>query len=259
MGRDKAGIERPGGIRQIDHLVNLARQFEADPMISTNDSDVAPPGVKSLADLEPGSGPLGALQTFHARYPDEAVLVLSCDLFLLDLQTIEQLRDAHHPDSLATCFLNRVDGRPEPLCAIYEPAALAHVGDALASDRRCARHFLESLEPSTLTPSNPVALDNANSPADLAEAFSKITDGIFAKEITVLYFAKLREARGLDEERISTLANTGAGLYEDLRFKHRLPLDLASLRLARNGDFCDWSVRLRDGDEIVFIPPVAGG
>ena len=79
------------------------------------------------------------------------------------------------------------------------------------------------------------------------------------KTVHVLYFAKLRESRGLDEEKVETLACTPAGLYEELRFRHRLPLEIDSLRAARNGDFCAWDELLSDGDEIVFIPPVAGG
>ena len=73
------------------------------------------------------------------------------------------------------------------------------------------------------------------------------------------YYAKLREERGEHEEVIETLACTAGGLYEELRFKHRLSLRINVLRCARNGEFCDWKDRLEEGDEIVFIPPVAGG
>jgi molybdopterin converting factor small subunit len=31
------------------------------------------------------------------------------------------------------------------------------------------------------------------------------------------------------------------------------------LKVAINGEFTDWSTPLADGDEVVFIPPVAGG
>jgi len=265
MGRDKALIERSAGLqpgtptRQLDHLLALARSISPEVIVSTNDLDLDPAGAPTLPDLHPDAGPLAALEAFHAAQPGEPVLLLGCDLFLLDGATIRHLLDRREPGRPATCFANRIDHRPEPLCAIYEPSALARAADAIAAGKGCARHFLEELGPEVLELPNPVALDNTNTPAELKEAFAKLRHGVSPKSLRVLYFAKLREARGLDEERVETLACTAAGLYEELRFRHRLPLDTAALRCARNGDFCDWSTLLEADDEIVFIPPVAGG
>jgi molybdopterin-guanine dinucleotide biosynthesis protein A len=157
------------------------------------------------------------------------------------------------------CFANRIDERPEPLCAIYEPATLAKAQASIDKNDFCARHFIEAQQPKTLDLPNPVALDNANTPADLEEAFAKIKHGVVSKVVKVLYFAKLREERKLDEEAVETLACTTAGLYDELSFRHRFSLKLDALRCARNGDFCEWSTRIQADDEIVFIPPVAGG
>ncbi|MFC7336949.1 NTP transferase domain-containing protein [Haloferula chungangensis] len=259
MGRDKALIERPDGTRQLDHIIALAQSISGDILVSTNSPEIVPSGIPVLPDLNPGDGPLGALASFHQAYPAEAVLLIGCDLFLLDKATIEQLINAHSPDQSATCFKSRIDARPEPLCAIYESSALTKASSSLASNEYCARHFLEALHPKSLDLPTPAALDNANTPADLEEAFAKITEGVSNKSVKVLYFAKLREERGLDEEQVETLACTAAGLYDELSFRHRLSLKLDSLRCARNGDFCEWNTRLQPNDEIVFIPPVAGG
>ena len=259
MGRNKALIERPDGTRQLDHILALARSVVPDVILSTNDPDTAPDGTNTLPDLNPGDGPLGALASFHARYPDESVLLLGCDHFLIDRPTLAALLDGRDPTAMATAYPNRIDGRPEPLCAIYEASSLPLARTKLEAGDFCARHFLESLSPTLLELGNPVALDNANTPADLDEAFAKLTHGSARKTVRTLYFAKLREARGIDEEEVESWAHSCAGLYEELRFKHRLPLDLDALRCARNGDFCDWSTPIQDGDEIVFIPPVAGG
>lgn len=255
MGRDKTLIERPDGTRQIDHLVALVRRIGGEPVLSLPDGTGAPVALPVLHDAEPGAGPLAAL----AALEKGPVLVLGCDLFLLDEATLRHLLDRRDPARAATCFANRIDGRPEPLCAIYESAGLARAKEALAAGERCARHFLESLDPLTLELPHPAALDNANTPHELGECFAKLERGVTPKTVKVLYFAKLREARGLDDESVGTLACTPAGLYEELRFRHRLPLEIGSLRAARNGDFCAWDELLADGDEIVFIPPVAGG
>lgn len=259
MGQPKATLERPDGTRQLDHLVQLVRPFAGEVFLSTNSPELAPPGVTPLPDLHPGAGPLAALEAFHETFPGEPALLLGCDLFLLNETTLRELVDQHDPDAPATCFANRIDGRPEPLCTIYGTNALSKAAAAVAGDDRCARHFLESLDPRTLDLPESTALDNANTPGELAEIFCKIREGVSPKQVKVIYFAKLRESRGVDEEIVDSLACTAAGLYEEIRFRHRLPLAIDALRCARNGEFCDWEARIQPDDEIVFIPPVAGG
>ena len=79
------------------------------------------------------------------------------------------------------------------------------------------------------------------------------------KTVRVRYFAILREQRGLDEESVATGASTVAELYEELRALHGFTLSADRLRVAVNDDFEPWATDVRDGDVLVFIPPVAGG
>jgi molybdopterin converting factor subunit 1 len=79
------------------------------------------------------------------------------------------------------------------------------------------------------------------------------------KTVRVRYFAVLREQRGLDEETVATGAATALELYDELRALHRFTLPADRLRVAINEDFQPWSANLREGDTLVFIPPVAGG
>lgn len=79
------------------------------------------------------------------------------------------------------------------------------------------------------------------------------------KTVRVRYFAILREQRGLDEERVVTGAATAGELYEELRTRHRFTLPMERLRVAINDEFGSWTAAFRDGDALVFLPPVAGG
>jgi len=79
------------------------------------------------------------------------------------------------------------------------------------------------------------------------------------KTVRVRYFAVLREQRGLEEERVATEAATAGELYEELRIRHRFTLPADRLRVAINDDLKPWVAAVRDGDALVFIPPVAGG
>lgn len=80
-----------------------------------------------------------------------------------------------------------------------------------------------------------------------------------AVTVAVRYFAILREERGREEESLTTGAATVADLYGELRERFSFSLPADRLRVACNGDFVPWSRPLRDGDLVVFIPPVAGG
>ena len=75
--------------------------------------------------------------------------------------------------------------------------------------------------------------------------------------VDVRYFALFRERAGCDGERIATGAATVADLYTELQPRLGLPPDM--VRAAVNGDFVENDRTLREGDEVVFVPPVAGG
>jgi len=77
--------------------------------------------------------------------------------------------------------------------------------------------------------------------------------------IGIRYFAILREQRGLTEETLATGAATPSALYEELRARHGFTLPGDRVRAAVNDEFVAADAPLRDGDRVVFIPPVAGG
>lgn len=75
----------------------------------------------------------------------------------------------------------------------------------------------------------------------------------------IQYFAILREQRGVAQEKLTTSAATPAALYDELRARHAFTLTGDRIRAAVNDAFVDAATPLRDGDRVVFIPPVAGG
>jgi len=84
-----------------------------------------------------------------------------------------------------------------------------------------------------------------------------VNDG--THKLRLQYFASLREQRGLSREELVTSAATPARVYDELAARHGFGLPLSKLRVAVNGEFAGLDHPLNDGDEIVFIPPVAGG
>ena len=79
------------------------------------------------------------------------------------------------------------------------------------------------------------------------------------KNINIRYFALLRDQANRDSERRETISVTAQELYEELREDYGLTLTPSLVKVAVNGAFEPMEYRLCKDDEVVFIPPVAGG
>ena len=79
--------------------------------------------------------------------------------------------------------------------------------------------------------------------------------------INVVYFARYREALGMDGERLegsfATLDEVRKALIE--KGEQYAVLTEQNLMCARNQDLCKLDEPLTDGDEVAFFPPVTGG
>lgn len=78
-------------------------------------------------------------------------------------------------------------------------------------------------------------------------------------DIRVQYYAILREQAGISRETVTTTAPSSAALYAELAERHGFTLPASLMKVAINGEFAAWATPLSAGDEVVFIPPVAGG
>ncbi len=79
------------------------------------------------------------------------------------------------------------------------------------------------------------------------------------KSVKITYFAILKDERGLSEETLDTNVNTAEELFRELKSNHSLSLEPQHMRVAVNDQIVGWQHQLKGGDEIVFLPPVAGG
>lgn len=77
-------------------------------------------------------------------------------------------------------------------------------------------------------------------------------------QLQLRYFASLRDAAGVDAETV-THDGDAIALYGRLAQQHGFALPRDRVRVAVNGEFVAWTQPLRDGDEVVFLPPMSGG
>lgn len=79
------------------------------------------------------------------------------------------------------------------------------------------------------------------------------------KTVRVRYFATLREQAGRDRETVSTGAASLGDLYAELAARHGFGLGPSNIKASLNLEWVPLGHALSEGDEVVFMPPVAGG
>ena len=79
------------------------------------------------------------------------------------------------------------------------------------------------------------------------------------KTVSVQYFAVLKDLTGISEEVIKTSSLIASDLFKEICSRYHFTMPINQLRVAINDDFCEWDTQLKEGDKVVFIPPVSGG
>lgn len=263
MRRDKAVLVYRGK-SQLDRAFELASRHVAKVFVSVRPSQMTEPTRARkplIVDSVEGEGPIVGIRSALAAYPGVAWLVLACDLPFLSDAALERLLAERDPGALATAYLSAHDGLPEPLCAVWEPAAGSALSAYQAAGERCPRKFLRRHPARLIEPRDRHALDNVNTPEEYARAQDALISHAQTNpmQLKIQYFALMREQAGRSEETLETSAATPADLFSELNARYGFTLSREQLKVAVNSEFSEWSRRLSAGDAVVFIPPVAGG
>lgn len=140
MGRDKALLEIDG-----HPLIELAlyklRALGLSPRIVGPRSDLAV-FASVIPDIHPHSGPLGGIEAALVASDSVQNLFLPVDLPWLPVDFLRWMMErVEKTNALAT--IPRLQGRPQPLCAIYSKALLPHAQAALAAGDAKVMHAIE--------------------------------------------------------------------------------------------------------------------
>jgi molybdopterin-guanine dinucleotide biosynthesis protein A len=270
MQRDKAALSYHGK-PQLQWTYELLLQHCAAVFVSVRPEQRLEPtraGLPQIIDREGSNGPIAGISAALAEHPKVAWLVVACDLPFVDAATLTRLIEQRAAQRIATAYRSSHDGLPEPLCAIWEPAAREPLAAQTAAGLRCPRKFLINADTCLLDLPSAAALDNVNTTAEFAVAQTQLhaksagaepTIALPTIALKVQYFALFREQAGRSEELLDTTAATPEQLYRELQTRHPFKLNQQQLKVAVNAGFSDWQAALKSGDTVVFIPPVAGG
>lgn len=180
MGTDKASLVVGGDrLTQAQRAVGLLRKFCSRTCVSLRPGQAGPEGLEEipvLLDSPLAQGPLSGILAAFEEDPDAAWLVLACDLPFVREELLALLVARHTAGQAAPflAFASSRDGLPEPLCAIYGPAAFPILKRHAARGHFCPRHIMaeENAALVALPEGSAEALTNLNTPQDLEEAIA---------------------------------------------------------------------------------------
>ena len=171
MGRDKAWVELDGQ-PLIQIAVEKVRRLGVEETFISGrpGDDYSALQCPVLFDLEPGFGPLGGIERALRAASSPLVLVLAVDLPRMTATFLGTL--VAGCDRL-TGIVPRLNGRLEPLAAIYPRRCHALAFDCIARSRHAVREFAEAclreraVRTLTVATQDAGCLANWNRPADI--------------------------------------------------------------------------------------------
>lgn len=174
MKKDKSSLQFHGQT-QTAFGVELLSKFCEKVFISNRKEQKDDPDKKGFAQIHDAAqysniGPLGGILSAMTANSDVAWLVLACDLPFVKETTIETLLSKRNPQKIATAYKSSHDNLPEPLCAIYEPAARVQLLKFLSQDIHCPRKIMINSDVQLLEPSGKMDLENINNPDEFEQA-----------------------------------------------------------------------------------------
>ncbi|MEJ7738460.1 MAG: molybdenum cofactor guanylyltransferase [Chitinophagaceae bacterium] len=139
MGTDK-GLIIIGGTIRAKYVAAKLEPFKLPVVFSVNESQVSayaehisPDNL--VIDAVEAHGPLNGLLSVHNKFPDNDLLLLSCDILDLDEKTISTVLDVFQAEAKHDFIVYQDIDYAQPFCGIYRSAGLRKLLDNMQSHR----------------------------------------------------------------------------------------------------------------------------
>ncbi len=138
MGQDKALLTLGDHSTFYDRIC-AKMGFIPERFLSVNASqDLLAPGYTAVPDQHPGTGPMGGILSVLDRFAGQRLLVVACDMPCFTAREGARLLSLHRDED---ALVPVVDGRWQPLAAVYAPGMASLFREAL----RCGERRLRSV------------------------------------------------------------------------------------------------------------------
>jgi molybdopterin-guanine dinucleotide biosynthesis protein A len=159
MGRDKARLPFRG-VELAEVVASQVRQAAGSVTF------VGHAELDGIPDRYPSEGPLGGILTALHHTSADWNLIVACDMPELSAGFLERLLAETARTSAAIVLPYGVDGRPEPLCAVYHRRALADLEAAFARGIRKVTTAMEGIPVARFDVTEVAIFQNVNTPED---------------------------------------------------------------------------------------------
>lgn len=177
MGRDKAWLE-VGGRSMIERAIDVIQPVCSEIRILANRPEYARLGLPVIADENTNIGPLEAIRLALQHSSCPFAVLVGCDQPFLRPELFAYLLD-HIGEACAAVPVG-LDGRLQPLSAVYSTKALAAVSEQISSGQYKISNLFERV-PTQVIPFAEIAnlpgarlyFENVNTPEDYKKAKKK--------------------------------------------------------------------------------------
>jgi molybdopterin-guanine dinucleotide biosynthesis protein A len=183
MGFDKGSVNWHGK-EQRYFMADMLKAFCSEVFISCRDDQRKQIDTEysTLPDTFTGLGPYGAILSAFREKPDNAWLVIACDLPLLSEKTLDHLIENRNSSAIATAYQSSFENFPEPLITIWEPKSYPVLLSFLAQGYSCPRKVLINSDITLLDAPFPEELTNVNTPEDLETVKNSLRQKVLQNE-----------------------------------------------------------------------------
>ena len=174
-----------------------------------------------IVDSVTGEGPVVGIRSAFAAHPNVAWLVLACDLPFLSEAAIEGLLRRRDPGALATAYISAHDGLPEPLCAIWEPAAAPSTRRIPGRRRHLSAKIPDPPRRAFARSSGCARPRQRQYARGILQALAALETSA-PMQLKIQYYALMREQAGRSEETLRNLGGDAGGSLRRTRRALRL-------------------------------------
>jgi molybdenum cofactor guanylyltransferase len=163
MGSDK-GLLKLHANTWAQTAIDKVNELQISVVISVNkeqypdySSIFPPPQLITDNDSLKMKGPLCGVLSVHIEHPKEDLLILACDMPLMETELLKELM-THYNQDIADAFVFTNDGEPEPLCGIYKATGLDHILH-LYQTKQLPKHSMKYMLEHIITDTIPLTND----------------------------------------------------------------------------------------------------
>jgi molybdopterin-guanine dinucleotide biosynthesis protein A len=164
MGRDKALLPL-GGTTMVQEIAARVRGAAGNVTLIGPPEKYRRLGFPVVSDEIENCGPIGGLYTALRLTKTDWNILVACDMPHVTTAFLNELLDAADA-SEADCVVPEIDGKIDPLCAVYHRRLLPAVESAIHRKLFKMQDFISTLRTSYWRVADPRPLSNVNTPSE---------------------------------------------------------------------------------------------